>query len=163
MNTHLIEDELFKTGSSDQIVDYVYEQLRLLLGKHKLPSFNKYLETLRFKIWDKYKNRNIDELDYLIMDGLYYDEYIHFKKIIKVFRDTKDLVFLDEKLKQLGEQLFSCRQHKSLSITHYSFHAYVNILLTQHVKEIDKRVLNELHSVSLHLNHAFSGVGSWVA
>lgn len=155
--------DVFKGYDSDQILDYVYEELRLLLNRaNKLPSFDKYLETLRWQIWNKYGNRCDNDIGYLIMDGLYRDEYTQFKQIVKMFKEEKDRTSLDEKLKQIGIKLFSLRGGKSLSIAHYSFHGYINILLSACCNEYPKSLINEIHWASLHLDHAFSGIGDWV-
>ena len=78
--------DVFNGGDSDQILDYVYEEIRLLLNRAKyLPSFDKYLETLRCQIWSKYGNRCDSDIGYLIMDGLYPDEYTQFKRIVNIF------------------------------------------------------------------------------
>ena len=157
-------DILFNEGNTDKIVNFVYERLRELLNNcKKLPSHEKYLATLKYEVWNKFGTKCDSERDYLIMDGMYYDEYNHFKKIVNIFRTTTDLDELDVKLKTVGKQLYSCRQHKSLTIVHYSFHAYINILLKKLQAEIDKRVLMELYAVSLHLEHAFNGIGTWVS
>ena len=106
------EDKLFKEGNSDKIVKHVYERLREILNNcKKLPSHEKYLATLRYEIWNKFGTKCDSERDYLIMDGMYYNEYNHFKKIVNIFRTTTDLDELDVKLKTVGKQLYSCRQH----------------------------------------------------
>ena len=143
--------------------EQIHTRLRDLLNYGtKLPSFDEYLETLRWAIWNKFGNKCINELEYLIMDGLYYEEYTHFKHMIKTIKRTKDHTKLNKNLNQIGMRLYRCRQRDSLSIAHYSFHGYINLLLDQFKDRFSQNEINELHALSLMLNHAFIGIGDWI-
>ena len=144
-------------------MDFIYQRLRDLLNYgSKFPSFDKYLKTFRFAIWDKFGSKCSTDLDYLIMDGLRYEEYTLFKQIIQVIKKTNNRNNLDDKLNILGQRLYQHRQRKSLEITHYSFHGYVHILLSHHQDKFTKREINELYGLSLMLEHAFTGIGDWM-
>ncbi len=151
------------------IINHIYnmEGIRTFLNSYagKLPSFNKYLSSLRYDIHNKSMNRpshSFDEQDYLIMDGLYEDEYKLCKLIIKAFKTIDDGDVLRNRLKQIGETLYGYRQRKSLIITHYSFHAYINILLKTHADKFTEQEVRELYASSLILEHMFSGIGDWL-
>ena len=137
--------------------EQIHVRLRDLLNYGtKLPSFDEYLETLRWEICNKFGNRCITELEYLIMDGLYYEEYTHFKNIINTIKQTNDPNELDKKLNKIGILLYQCRQRKSLSIAHYSFHGYVNLLLHKHNDKFTQKERTELYGLSLMLEHVFN-------
>ena len=156
-------ENILERDDHNRIMDLLYQRLRDLLNNgSKLPSFDKYLETWRFAIWDKFGNKCSTDLDYLIMDGLRAEEYTLFKQIIQVIKKTSNHNHLNNKLNILGQRLYQHRQRNSLAIAHYSFHGYVHILLRQHLDKFTKREVNELHGLSLMLEHAFTGIGDWM-
>ena len=126
------------------------------------PSFDKYLKKLRWEIWNKFGNRCFTDFEYLIMDGLHYEEYTLFKKIINIIKKSNNDEQLRNELKKIGQQLYQHRQRESLTIAHYSFHGYIHILLGKHKDMFSEREINELVGSSLMLEHCFSGIGDWV-
>ena len=81
--------------------------------------------------------------------------YRHYFDSIYVFSPTFKL---DKKLNKIGMLLYQCRQRESLSIAHYSFHGYVNLLLYQHNDKFTQKEITELYGLSLMLEHAFDWI-----
>ena len=92
-------ETLLERDDHNRIMDLLYQRLRDLLNNGiKLPSFDKYLETLRFAIWDEFGSKFSTDLDYLIMDGLRAEEYTLFKQVIQVIKKTSNHNRLNNKL-----------------------------------------------------------------
>ena len=84
-----MSDDVFKCKNYDRIMDFILKRLKDLLNYDKLPSFDKYLKKLRWEIWNKFGNKCFTDFEYLIMDGLRYEEYTLFKKIISIIKKIK--------------------------------------------------------------------------
>ena len=126
------ESTIWASGVSDKILDFIQKRLTYLLNlADPLPPYDIYLKTLRNDIWDKYKHHPVDELQDLIKNGFQEREYVLFKLIIDTIKTTKHHGELDDKLKRIGEHAYKYRQMRTLWVFHYSFHAYINILLHQ--------------------------------
>ena len=157
-------DDIFTCGDDVKIRNFIHERLTDLLNYGgDLPTFNKYLETLRFHIWSKFGNRCDAHLGFLIMDGLHYDEYTLFKRIIKTIKQTTDVTEIDKRVKAIGEQLYQQRHMDSLHIIHYSFHGYINALLEQLKNKFTRGEITELCGMSTMFNRLFDGIGEWVS
>ena len=158
------ESNIWASGNQDGILDFILRRLTDLLNSAEpLPSHDTYLETLRLEIWDKYKHHAIDEVQILIRNGLHGYEYALFQHLIDTIKNTKHRNKLDGKLKLIGEHAYRCRGYPTLCVFHYSFHAYVNILLHKLKNQFTERELQEIHGTSLMLERVFDGIGNWRA
>ena len=156
--------KIWTSCNNDKIFDFIQKRLTDLLNMAEtLPSYDRYLETLRTDIWNKYNHLDVDEIQILIKDGFQEREYVLFKLIIDTIKGNENHVELDDKLKRIGEHAYRYRQMRTLWVFHYAFHAYINKLSQKFKDQFMSRELREIHGTSRKLERVFDGVGNWYA
>ena len=158
------DSKILASGNNNAMLDFIRKRLTYLLNvADPLPPYDTYLKTLRNDIWNEYNHLDVDEIQILIKNGLHEPEYAMFKHIIDTIKITERHGELDDKLKRIGKHAYTYRQMRTLWLLHYSFHAYINMLLHKKKDKFTPRELQEIYGASLMLQTVFNGIGNWRA